>query len=346
MTRSLCIVGAGMAGAGAAYALREADVDVTILEKNRGVGGRAATRRKHGCTYDHGANYVKSPDERTADLVRELGEAGLVDVTEPVWTFDADGAVSAGEEDRGDDHKWTWEAGITQFAERLLDRTDAAVHTETRVEDLGRNDDGRWYATDATGERRGPFDATVLTPPAPQTASLLGGTKWDHDSLHAMREAAGAVPFRTQRTVVLNYGFAQDRPWYGLVNTDRDHDVAWVSREECKRGHVPEGESLLVVQMAPGWSAERDDDPLEAVAPEVGDLVADLVGDDRLREYAWADDQRWRYALPDDQIEHAVLERGQEDGLWFAGDWIAGEGRVHAALWNGYEVGEELLAMW
>ncbi|GAB6880489.1 hypothetical protein JCM17823_27630 [Halorubrum gandharaense] len=42
---------------------------MTLLEKSRGVGGRAATRRRNGCRYDHGANYV-NPDDggRTADL--------------------------------------------------------------------------------------------------------------------------------------------------------------------------------------------------------------------------------------------------------------------------------------
>ena len=39
------IVGAGLAGAGAAYALGSTDHTVTILEKSRGVGGRAATLR-------------------------------------------------------------------------------------------------------------------------------------------------------------------------------------------------------------------------------------------------------------------------------------------------------------
>lgn len=44
--REIRVVGAGMAGAGVAHSLREADADVTVLEKSRGVGGRAATRRK------------------------------------------------------------------------------------------------------------------------------------------------------------------------------------------------------------------------------------------------------------------------------------------------------------
>ncbi|WP_380680180.1 FAD-dependent oxidoreductase [Salinigranum sp. GCM10025319] len=161
---TLCIVGAGAAGAGAAYALRNTDIDVTVLEKSRGVCGRAATRRKHGCRYDHGANYVKDPDDRTTDLLYDLGEDGLFDVTEPVWTFDEAGRITEG--DGRDDHKFDWTEGMTQLAKRLFARTDAEVKNGTRVASIDREGD-RWALTDTEGDGYGPFDALLLTPPAP-----------------------------------------------------------------------------------------------------------------------------------------------------------------------------------
>jgi hypothetical protein len=341
VSRSVCIVGAGAAGSGAAYALREAAVDVTIFEKSRGVGGRAATRRRGGCRYDHGANYVKDPDERTEALIRELGADGLVDVAEPVWTFDADGTIAEGRD--ADEHKWTWTAGITQLAKRVLARTDADVHHEVRVEAIDHLG-GDWSLTDADGAVHGPFDGLLLTPPAPQTAALLAETGWRDGRLTALREAAGAVAYRTIRTLVLHYPFELDRPWYALVNTDRDHAIGWLSREECKDGHVPDGESLLVVQMSPDWSSTHYDDPVEAAADEVADRVATLLDDDRLASPDWVDDQGWRYALPDAGAAREVLRRGEEAGLYFAGDWVAGEGRVHRAFWSGHEAGERIAA--
>ena len=99
------IVGAGMAGVGAADALAGTDASVTILEKSRGVGGRAATRRRNNCRYDHGANYVKGDDDRTSDLIRDLGEEGLVELTAPVWPFEADGEITPS--DRDPERKYT-----------------------------------------------------------------------------------------------------------------------------------------------------------------------------------------------------------------------------------------------
>jgi hypothetical protein len=335
---ALCIVGAGAAGAGAAYALRDTDVDVTVLEKSRGVCGRAATRRKNGCRYDHGANYVKDPDDRTTDLVRDLGEDGLIDVTEPVWTFDRRGRISEG--DSRDDHKFTWTEGMTQLAKRLFARTDADIRNGTRVSAIDREGD-RWSLTDTDGEGYGPFDALLLTPPAPQTAGLLADTRWDDERLPRLREAVGSVPYRTIRSYLLHYPFQVDRPWYALVNTDKEHDVGWLSREECKEGHVPDGESLLVVQMAPDWSTAHYDDPLDESIATVAGAVADLLDDSAFSEPDWYDDQGWRYALPDGGVSDVVHE-AEPEGLFFAGDWVAGEGRVHAALWNGIEQGERV----
>jgi len=133
------IVGAGAAGVGAAYALRETDVEVTILEKSGGVCGRAATRRKHGCRYDHGANYVNATDDRTAQLLETLGRSGLAEIDEQVWTFDASGAVDSG--DGRDSRKYTWTEGITQLAKRLLSRTDATVQRRTQVTEIHREGD-------------------------------------------------------------------------------------------------------------------------------------------------------------------------------------------------------------
>jgi len=344
-THRLCVVGAGLAGVGVADRLRNQPIEVTILEKSRGVGGRAATRRKHGCHYDHGANYIKDPDGRTTELLHELGEEGLVDITEPVWTFDKHGEISPG--DRREAHKWTWTEGITQFAKRLIARTDATVHNTTRVDSLAQTAAG-WTLTDTDGDDHGPFENIVLTPPAPQTSDLLAYTSFaDGSATDQLTEAVDAirsVPFRTIRTVVLQYPFEIDRPYYALVNTDRAHPIGWLARESCKAGHVPDGQSLLIAQMAPDWSTNNYDVPLAKASEEVAGMVADLLDDDRLDEPEWVDDQGWRYALPNAGLDGEIVDPLREEGLFVAGDWLSGEGRAHEAYWSGVDTAEELLA--
>jgi renalase len=346
---SLGVVGAGAAGACAAYALREHDVDVTLFEKSRGLCGRAATRRRDGRRYDYGANYLKSDDETVSDLVTErLPTDGLVEAEGPIYTFDADGEIAEGRDT--DDHKWTWEAGITQLAKRLLAATDATVHRETRVGEIervaadggaGAHGDG-WRLADTDGDDLGAFDALLLTPPAPQTAELLGATEWDDDRRASLQAAVEDVSYRPILTAVAGYDRRLDRPYYALVNTDDGHDVGWVAREECKPGHVPDGESLLVIQMSPDWSRERLADDPEAWAEDAVAAAAGLLDEPWLGAPAWTDHQRWRYALPNEGLAEGAADPAADAGLFVAGDWVAGEARLHAAARSGLKAGDRV----
>jgi predicted NAD/FAD-dependent oxidoreductase len=334
-------VGAGAATAAAAFVLDgAADAGVTVIEKSGGVCGRAATRRRGPVTYDYGANYVKADDERVVELLTgTLDTDGLVDVREPVYTFDAEGTVAEGRD--ADDHKWSYERGLTQIAKRLFARTDATVHRRTRAETVHRTD-GRWRVTDADGEVWGPFDVLVLNPPAPQTADLLAAADWDAPLCGELAAAADEVAYRTVWTAVLHYPFEVDRPYYALVNPDKDHELGWISREECKPGHVPDGESLLIAQANQEWSlAHYDDPPAENVA-RLADLTADVLADDRLRDPDWTDHQGWRYALPESGAPADALSAAEDRDLYCLGDWVAGEARVHAALRNGLDTGDRI----
>jgi predicted NAD/FAD-dependent oxidoreductase len=335
------IVGAGAASAALTHVLAGAtDADVTVLEKSGGLNGRGATRRHDDLTYDYGANYLKSDDERVNGLVRDvLGEDDLVDAAEPVYTFDRAGEVSEGRD--ADEHKWSYEAGLTQIAKRLFGDTDARVERRTEVERVAR-EDGQWHLTDTDGGEWGPFDTLVLNPPAPQTADLLRGADWDDERREALLDAVEDVEYRSIWTAVLHYEFELDLPYYALVNVDKAHEVGWISREECKAGHVPRGESLLVVQANHGWSVERyDDDPTENVAA-LAAHTAEIIGDPRLAEPDWSDHQGWRYALPEGGVLSGPVQSAEEAGLWCVGDWVAGEARLHAALRTGLETGERL----
>jgi predicted NAD/FAD-dependent oxidoreductase len=341
MTSKLAVVGAGGAGAAAAYALRDTAIDVTVFEKSRGVCGRAATRRNEGCIYEYGANYLKDDDERVTELVTEtLPTDGLVDVEAPIYAFGRDGDVGEGRD--SDDHKWTYESGITQLAKRLFAESDATVHNGVRVETLDREADG-WRVHDADGTDHGRYDALLLTPPAPQTADLLGEAAWDHDDCRGLRQTIASVPYRTVVSGMLHYPFELDAPWYAAVNTDKAHDIGWLAREECKPGHVPDSESLLLVQMNEGWSVANYDAHPDRLLEEIAERIAHLLDDDHLTEPDWTDHQHWRYAQPEDTVDRDALAPAADHDLYFAGDWVAEEPRLHAAVRNGLEVGETIV---
>ena len=338
---SIGVVGAGAAAAAACYVVDGAvpDASITVFEKSGGLCGRAATRRRGDVTYDYGANYIKEDDERVLDRLGRV-EDGLVEVDGDIDVFDRTGEVSDGR-DEGE-RKFTYETGLTRLAKHLFGATDATVHRRTRIEAVARIDDG-WTLTDADGERWGSFDVLLLNPPAPQTAALLEAAEWDGEAREQLLDAVRDVDYRTIWTAVLGYPFELDVPYYALVNTDKEHEVGWISREECKPGHVPDGESVLIVQANHEWSVERyDADPEENVA-DLAAHAADIVGDDRLTDPDWTDHQGWRYALAESGLRRGVLGAAEDAGLYCVGDWVAGEARVHAALRNGLDTGERLV---
>ncbi|MWV40806.1 NAD(P)-binding protein [Natrialba sp. INN-245] len=336
------IIGAGAASAAATYAIDQhaPDARCTVLEKSGGVCGRAATRRRDGRNYDYGANYLKDDDERVVSLVtEELETDGLVSIDEPIHVFDEDGTVAEGRSNA--ERKWTYRTGITQIAKRLFEATDATVNRRTEITAISRDDD-QWRLTDADGGGWGPFDLLLCTPPAPQTAQLVSDADWDGDARDALVAAAETVEYRTIWTAVLGYEFELETPYYALVNTDKRHEIGWIAREECKPGHVPDGESVLIVQANDHWSVDRyDEEPAENVAA-LTRLTADVVGDDRLENPAWTDHQGWRYAQPEGGVDRSALEPAERAGLYCLGDWVAGEGRLHAALRNGLETGKRV----
>jgi predicted NAD/FAD-dependent oxidoreductase len=96
--------------------------------------------------------------------------------------------------------------------------------------------------------------------------------------------------------------------------------------------------------MSPKWSTERYDDPSEEVKADAARLVAGLLDDDRLADPEWTDRQGWRYALPDSSIDRDAVRIAEDTGLYVAGDWVAGEGRVHRAVETGLDVAERITA--
>ncbi|MEP0547773.1 MAG: FAD-dependent oxidoreductase [Rhodothermales bacterium] len=343
---TLAIVGAGAAGLAAAWALRDAPLAVTVFEKSRGFGGRAATRRHEGAggtwTYDHGAQYVKTPEGHAAfGLLREaLPTDDLVAIDGDVWTFDAGGRVAPGDPGHNADGKWTYRSGISQLGKLLAEASGAAVRTETLIHRLERAEAGWELHADAGAF--GPFDAVLLTAPAPQSADLLHASAFDADLRALLVDGLRKATYRKIFSVVLAYDTPVPRPGdcYALVNTDGGHPVSWLAFEEEKAGHVPRG-SLLIAQMAADWTRDHYFDDREVLAAAVRLLLADLL-DTPLGPPAWVGSQRWRYALPDAAADADALALGTDAGLFFAGDFTAGQGRVHLALESGLTAADHI----
>ncbi|HIL56679.1 MAG TPA: FAD-binding protein [Rhodothermales bacterium] len=357
----LAIVGAGAAGLAAAFALRSDSLRVTVFEKSRGLAGRAATRWRDAedgagepfrWRYDHGAQYVSAPEGSRAYrlLTDDLDTTGLVDFDGRVWPFDDDGTLRPDRAKDDPSPHLTYRDGIADLGRRLAEAAgEAEIRRQTRVGALHREGSG-WRLESDAGDDLGTFDAVLLTPPAPQTADLLRASTLSDRLRQRLVGALRPADYRAQFTVVLAFTAPVARPEpYALVNADEHggtgggHPVAWLAVESDKPGRAPEGGTLLLAQMAPDWTEAHYDDERASVVREATREMEALL-DTRLPKPAWTDSQRWRYALPNEGADAEALHEAASEGLFFAGDAVAGKGRVHLALESGLEAAERIRA--
>jgi len=344
----IAIVGAGAVGLAAGRTLAGQGHDITVYEKSRGFGGRAATRRTHGCALDHGAQYLKVPDDLPAVrrlVLEELPREGLIDIGRPIYTFDKDNRVAAGDEERNAGPKWTYAAGLNTLGKYVAAGLD--VRREMRVGRVGRLSVGYRLFNDA-GALLGEADRVLVAVPAPQAVDLLRASVIDAERRDRALAQLEGVTYQPMFTFMLGYRRPPDgtvyaggtpgdpRPYYALVNTDHGHGISWLGVENDKGpSRAPEGVLALVAQMAVPFSEAHYDDPPNELAAIADRQVSALLCVD-LGQPLWHDHARWRYAKPAATVDLATLNR-DHDGLFFAGDYTTGW-RLHLALQNGFDV--------
>ena len=160
--RSCAVVGAGISGLLAADALQREGWDVTVLDKGRGVGGRMATRRVGGGTFDHGAQFFTVRGDRFSDLVDGWLDAGAA----AEW---ARGFADAEGEPNEDGHpRYRGAAGMTSIPKHVGRTLD--VRTGERAVRVDARSDG-WEVSCESGLRL-EGSALVLAMPVPQALQL------------------------------------------------------------------------------------------------------------------------------------------------------------------------------
>ena len=162
------ILGAGLAGLAAARDLAAAGRRVQVLDKSRGVAGRAATKRFGSLRLDHGARFFTARQPRTQALASEGLEAGwLCEWTRQIPSWQA-GQISTPE---GGHPRYVGRSGMSDIGKALAEGLD--VQTDTQVTNLEHTGDG-WRLISADG-RTFEGRTLLLNAPAPQLSVLLAG---------------------------------------------------------------------------------------------------------------------------------------------------------------------------
>lgn len=290
------VVGAGIAGLACARALHDHGLNVTVLEKGRGVGGRTSTRREQQWRFDHGAPHFTTHDPRLAPFVSSWLHDGVV--------------LPLGDALTGRD-------GMNGVAKHLA--SPLTVKAGVQVTSLHRREDG-WHVLDQHGTAH-TADVVLFTTPAPQAVSLLGGIASGDVTIDAVRDALSTVRMSAcWSTMVVFAGPPPVRVTEALaggVNLESgDPRIARAWRECAKPGR-PTAEAW-VVHSGAEWSAANLEREATDIAREIAPLLqAQLcIADATLHAQA----HRWRYARVENGIDAPCLWQ-REAGIGAAGDF-------------------------
>ncbi len=318
------VVGAGVAGAVAARSLADHGLEVIVVDKGRGPGGRTSTRRQGELTFDHGAQYFTARDPRLQRAVESWVEAGVVAPwTGRVVRLGPDGASEEAEPEE----RWVGVPGMNAIARHLLEGLD--LRTGATVKALVR-DRGRWRVELEAGAPISGADAVLLTVPPPQAVPLLGPAS-------PLVPAARARVLAPCWAVMLALDTPSELPFDGAFV--RSGPLAWVARDSSKPGRRASPETWVLHASVDWTRAELERPPeavVEALLAAFVELGARLPAPPRL-----AVAHRWRYARPEGETGDApAFDAERRIGL--AGDAWGGP-RVEAAWCSGLALAGRLL---
>ena len=325
---SCLIIGAGISGLAAATTLQNAGWAVTVLDKGRGVGGRAATRRFGGAVFDHGAQYFTVRDERFQAYVDRW-------LTDGVVTQWADGFPNSDDlTARGSHPRYRGVNGMTHMAKAMA--ASLNVHTSTAVERVDY-EDGQWRVViskpEADDEQAFQADTLIMTPPAPQTLALIQAGNVALPS--ATTQALQAITFESNFSVLLLLDAPSEVPPPGGIFVKPSEPIEWIADNEQK------GISLtpsLTVRTGPSFTQAHYNDDRDTIALTVIDEVRPYLGQANVISYQV---QRWRYSSPSNQHPDKTLFVDDPAPIAFAGDAFGGA-RVEGAFLSGLAAAQQI----
>jgi hypothetical protein len=305
--------------------LRAAGIQVTILEKSRGVGGRMATRRIGNAVFDHGAQFLAGSSPEIRALIDEWERAGLT----VLW--------SHGFPDRKGElpplfsPRYRGSTGMTAIPKFLASGLD--VRLEHRVTTVAACE-GRWrVGIEERAELTA--DALVITAPLPQAVEILRSdpSAADPDTLEQL---SGIVYSPSLALLILLDGpSAIGSP--GGIHMDGE-PVRWIA-DNFRKGISPV-QGAVTVHAGPGFSRDHYHDPEERIVNTL--LVA--VRDQLAAPVNSVQLHRWRYSEPLDSHPLDSLVVRTTPPLILAGDAFGGP-TISGAARSGLAAAQSLLTI-
>ena len=327
MTRSCIVVGAGVCGLVAASELQGAGWRVTVLEADREVGGRMATRHLGDGTFDHGAQFFTVRSRRFARVATGWLEAGVVEE----WSR---GFADAEGRHRDDGYpRYRGSEGMSSVPIHLARSLD--VRTGERAAEMNLRD-GIWEVRTETGARE-TGAALLLTAPVPQSLALVGTGGFELLDEEACNELEN-ISYDPCLALMALLDGPTGVPEPGGVQV-KGEPLDWIGDNQRKGiSRAP----AITIHAGPGWSRERFEADEAEIIRSLLSFAGEQLGTDLASRVLQTSISKWRYSWVAQRHPEFCLMASEDPAILFAGDAF-GEAKVEGAALSGLAAADRLL---
>ena len=322
---SCIIIGAGISGLLAAQHLMRYDVNVTLIEKSRGYGGRMAVKKMGEAVFDSGAQFMT-----TRDMVfRERVESWL-----------AQGEVTPWYTGPLKNMRYVGSKGMTTVPDRIGASLNVRLSERVNKVSFKKN---QWtvstvpYGTKET--KKYTADWLVMTAPVPQNMELLdsSGIELDYDDEVELRK----ITYLRCLTVMAQLNGPSGIPNPGAM--DLNHDVLrWIGDNFTKGISPVEGSITLhsSPKYADTYWDRPDEEKIQGMLAAAKPFIKADVVDATAHRWGFSDPVRiYREKHP----FRKPFYIDEDLRLGMAGDGFNGP-RIEAAALSGMEVAAAILS--
>ena len=311
---SCIVIGGGITGLITATILKRKGIEVTVLDKGRGIGGRLATKRidrdepTEG-VFDYGTQYFSIEDSKLKPWIDDWQKQGVI----KQWFCNNTGKI-----------RYCGVNGTRDIAKYLA--RDLNVYTSSRVVKVGY--DGQWLV-EIEGDRSYRGDVLVMTPPVPQSLALLDNCDLTLPS--DIRSSLERVSYYSCIAVLALLEKHSNIPAPGGIALE-DESLIWLA-DNYQKG-ISTGYAITL-HATPKFSETHWDSDDAEIADKLFSAASDYLT--AVTKYQV---HRWRYSLPKTFYNEPCLTLPQLS-LVMAGDAFVAP-KIEGAMLSGIAAGEAI----
>lgn len=322
------IIGASLSGLIAGEKLAKAGHDVTVIEKNRMLGGRLATHRVDGNFFDYGLPFLTAEKPEFQSFIDELESKGLLyKWAEEFPLFDGSQLHSVNP-NRPQNAYYASKKGLNAVAQHLKRWVDLAADVKAGGLTYIGSDRTKKRAWMINLTNRNVFecDAVILATPATEAYGILG-TAQDETPILRINRIIDEIRYQPRYAVMATY--KKEAPeWKGIECND--DTLAWIGNETSKIADQTETNIVIhsSAEFVRSYAGKDNDKIAHALLEKAAEVSEPWLDRPQHKELHF-----WKYYRAGNPLEEFFMELEMEEApLALIGDYFKGNSAEAAYL--------------